>query len=103
MEGFKNEFFAAAVIKDQPENFTGVEISGVRIATGSVEDGRHPCVMDNEKPEFFSAYLRHKDGRALAVCDVGTHAECLAWSNQLAARYREHHWTVTDLFAAVHH
>ncbi|BDD79694.1 hypothetical protein [Burkholderia phage FLC9] len=102
MEGFKNEFYAAAVIKDQPELFDGVEINGVshdkeQEADG---DGRHPVVVDNETPEFFSAYLRGKDGRAHSVCDVGTHAECLSWSNQLAARYG---WTVTDLFAALHH
>lgn len=103
MEGFKNEFYASAVIKNKPELIDGVEVNGVIYCGEPDHEGRRPVCVDNDAPEFFSAYVRFKDGHACSVADTGTHAECSAWARQLAASYQEHGWTFTDVFAAAHH
>lgn len=101
MEGFAT-IYAADVIKGQPENFTGIEVSGVR-STGEKIGDREEVTVDNDKPEFFSAYLRYSDGKAVAVADFSAHAEAAQYAKQLAERYEEHGWTFTDVFAATHH
>lgn len=92
MQTFEPRIYASEVIADKPENFTGVEINGVRVV-GKAEDGTEAIEVDNVNPEFVSAYVRHKDGRALCVADFGSHAEAASWGRQLAARYIHCNWT----------
>jgi hypothetical protein len=101
MEGF-TEIYAADVIKDQPENFTGVEVCGVR-GTGAMIGTREEVEVDNEQPQFFSAYVRYTDGKAAAIADFSAHAQAAQYGKQLAERYATHNWTFTDQFAAAHH
>lgn len=103
MQGIVTQIYASKIINGQPELFTGVEINGVRHVGEAGADGRRPVEMDNENPEFVSAYVRHKDGRALAIADFGTHAEASAYASGLAQRYRQHSWTFTDLMVEAHH
>jgi hypothetical protein len=100
MEAFTH-IYASKVIKGQPQNFTGVEINGVETTDDDI-DGRAIVSMNNDNPEFYSAYVRHKDGRALAIADFGTHAEAAAYGAQLAARYEAHGWTFRDLMVETH-
>lgn len=92
METFANRIFAADVIKGQPENFTGLEINGVK-HTGVKEGDREVVEVNNTDFDFVSAYVRHKDGRALAIADFGAHSEAAAYGRQLAAQYG---WTFND-------
>lgn len=100
MEGFSH-IYAAHVIEGEPENFTGVEVNGVRYS-GEETNGRWDVVIDNKKPEFVSAYVRHKDGGIFAVGDFGTHGECVTYARQLAERYSKHGWTFADKLAEAH-
>lgn len=101
MEGLTT-IYAANVIKDQPENFTGVEVCGVR-TTGEKIGDRQEVTVDNARPEFFSAYVRYTDGKAAAIADFGAHAEAAQYAKQLAERYAAQNWTFTDQFAETHH
>ena len=101
MESFAH-IYASKILKGQPQNFTGVEVNGCRTLDDDI-DGRAMVEMDNENPEFFSAYLRHKDGRALAIAGFGTHAEAPAYASGLAQRYQQHDWTFRDLMVEEHH
>lgn len=86
MEGFNTVIYAADVIGGQTENFTGVEVHGV-IYTGEEVAGQQEVQISDEKYDFVSAYVRHKDGRLLAVGDFGAHAEAATYGRQLAATY----------------
>ena len=76
--------YAPKVIAGEPERFEAIEIEGVR-----EEDGH--CEVDNVTPEFFSVYLRLKpdgdDVGARCVGDFETHAEAVAYAENLACRY----------------
>lgn len=98
MEGFKNEIWAADVIKNQPEKFDHLEISGVR-SSSQVIDGKQTrgVNVNNANPEFYSVYIRDKaEGMAHCIADFGTHAEAVAYGKPLAANYG---WSFEDQLA----
>ncbi|BAW19546.1 hypothetical protein [Ralstonia phage RP31] len=97
MSEFKNEIYASKVINDQPENFTGLEVTGVRYTGKMTDDDEKEVIVDNANPEFFSCYLRHKDGRALSCADFGNAAEAVAYGQRLADT---HSWTFENKLPA---
>ena len=90
MKTFVNDVYAERVIKGNPGNFTGVEVTGVRYTGERGDDDEKIVVVDNISPEFFSCYLRHRDGRALSCADLGTAEEATDYGQKLAAK---HGWT----------
>ncbi len=90
MQTIANDVYVERVINGHPENFTGVEVAGVRYTGDVGDDEEKVVVVDNITPEFFSCYLRHKDGRALSCADLTTFENADKIGQQLAAK---HGWT----------
>jgi hypothetical protein len=88
MQMLEPRIYASKVLGENPvkEDFVCVEVEGVRVFSKDAA-GNEEIVVDNVAPQFISVYVRHKDGRALAVADFGSHAEASAYGRQLAARY----------------
>lgn len=99
MQTIETVIYASAVINGQPENFTALEVNGVR-STGELVGDRQEVTVDNANPEFFSAYLRYTDGKVAAIADFGTHAEAAQYGAGVARQYG---WTFTDAFVETHH
>lgn len=93
MENFVNDVYVDRVINGKPENFTGVEVSGVRYTGDAGDDDEKVVVVDNIAPEFYSCYLRHTDGRALSCADVSSASEAVAIGQELANKYG---WTFSS-------
>jgi hypothetical protein len=77
------ETYSGRVIAGHPENFTSVEYSGVRGLAGGV------VKVDNENPQFYTAYLRHRDGRAIAVADAANEQEIIDYCGLLIEDYED--------------
>lgn len=88
------EHFADQVLADSnPEQFMGIEIERARDLPDSgqndAESGRRQVttVVDNYDPEFFSVYLRHRDGRAVCVGNHATNKRARAYAQVLSSQY----------------
>lgn len=100
MDGFKTEIYAAKVINNQPELFSGLEINGAREDVTNESDSQElvkTTVVDNENPQFISVYARRKVGSVSCIGDFGSHAEAAEYAKQLGAKYD---WPVTDCLSA---
>lgn len=92
MQTLEPRIFASEVIQGQPENFTGVEVRGVKV-TGKDAEGRETVEVTDTNPDFVSVYLRRTNGEAVAIGDFGSHAEASTWARQLCERYTAHNWS----------
>lgn len=92
MSQFQPSTYTANVIRGCPENFTSVQVKGVRISAKS-EDGREDVGITDEDPDFYSVYVRHKDGRALVVDDFTRQEIAIEYGKELAKHYN---WTFED-------
>jgi hypothetical protein len=82
-----NEIYDDRVINGHPENFTGVELAGVRFTGDVGDDDEKVVVVDNIEQEFYSCYLRHKDGRALSCADIAAFKDASEYGQKLATKY----------------
>lgn len=73
--------FLDLTIDGKPEKFIGVEISGVRFETDS------DICVDNDAPQFFSAYLKHQEGGVVAVADFVSAQDALDFAHRAEAKY----------------
>jgi hypothetical protein len=51
------------------------------------------CTVDNEKPDFYSVYARHKDGTACCVGDFHFYPDAVLYASGLAQLYN---WPIYD-------
>lgn len=77
--------------------YVDIEIHGVvDINSGDIESDETQCQVDDENPQFFSVYVRHKDGCSEVIADAGLNklydlrefAQRLAEQNQW--RYKDY-------------
>ena len=84
--------FACLVMGDRASDYESLEIEPVRHVGGPVPD-QGDVRIDHTQPEFFSVYLRHKDGLAACVGDHGSHGLATAYASELA---KAHGWDIHD-------
>ena len=85
------EIYVSTVIRDNPNNYLSVEVRGVR------DVGQGEIIVDEENPEFYTAYVRHRNGRALAIADAADKQEIVEFSRNMVASYADAYgWTFTE-------
>lgn len=84
--------FACLVMGERASDYESLEIEPVRHVGGPVSD-QGDVRIAHEQPEFFSVYLRHKDGLAACVGDHGSHALATAYASELS---KAHGWDIHD-------
>lgn len=93
----RTERFFEEVVGINVEAFDALEIQGVREFHNSADPEDNIIETDNDDPEFFSVYVHQKptptDGGTACIGDFDTHAEAVAYAEELAQRYN---WPIYD-------
>lgn len=79
--------FAQSVMESRPGHYVALEIDPVSESQDCEADGRQ-IQVDHDNPEFYSVYLRGKDGLAYCVGDQDTHELALAYALEIGRAHR---------------
>lgn len=81
---------------DDAQLYDGIEISGVREFDD--DGGIEPYIeRDNANPDFYSVYLRLRDGGCCCVGDFGRVVDAISYANVI---HNKHGWPIYDYTGA---
>ncbi len=77
------------LMASEPGDYREICIHGVREILDDVLSERIGCAIDDGNPEFYSVYVRHRDGCSEVIADasLGKLDGLRAYASQLAAKH----------------
>lgn len=88
---YKIERYAADVIADNPENFNGIEVHGVRSYQTGADS--HTYEVDDLDPEAYSVYLHVVTGGVECVGDFTRRVDAQEYAREIGAAFA---WEIHD-------
>lgn len=83
--------YAGSIIFNNPDQFDGVEVQGVRSYQTGADSFAYE--VDNENPEAYSTYLHNKEGGVECCGDFTLREHAQQYASELAAQFG---WQVND-------
>jgi hypothetical protein len=86
--GVLNERYAESIMGDDPTRYDATEVLGVRDLHAAGSPDGTCCEVDEEDPEFYSAYAHCRAGGVECIGDFGTRAMALAYAREIDSKYQ---------------